>query len=419
MPFPTLPSLSPLRHLLPWSAAALLAGAASPAAAQQPLERGSAEVHRLSPAQGEFSTAIVNRLSVPPGFRVKLFAFGLGKPRMMEVGPDGTVYVTRRNRGDVLALRDSDGDGRADQRRVFATGLQDVNGIALQGGELLLAASTTVWRTPLDRAAPRVLIGGLPDAGQHANRMVRVAPDGTLVVSVGSSCNNCAEGNQVERATLIRYTSAGERVEVIAKGLRNTIGYDWHPRSGALWGLDHGSDFRGDGVPPEELNRIQAGRHYGWPICWGQRQIDPLTEARPAQEALRPGDATPNGNPNFTREEFCAKTEPPVLTLPAHSAPLAMRFYTGTQFPAQMRGDAFVALRGSWNRSEPTGYKVVRLRFGPDGQPQGFEDFLTGFLNAEGTVQWGRPVGIAWLPDGSMLVSDDSNGAIYRVSYGG
>lgn len=406
--------------LVSWPLAALAAACALPALAQQPLERGSATVHRLSPAQGEFSAAIVNRLSVPAGFRVNLFASGLGQPRMMEVGPDGTVYVTRRNRGDVLALRDNDGDGRADERRTFASGLEEVNGIALQDGQLLLAGSTTVWRTPLGgSAAPRVLIEGLPDAGQHPNRMVRVAPDGTLVVSVGSSCNNCAEGNQVERATLIRYTAEGKRIEVIAKGLRNTIGYDWHPRTGVLWGMDHGSDFRGDRTPPEELNRITAGKHYGWPICWGDRQVDPLAEARPADIALRPGDPTPSGAPKLTREEFCSRTEPPVLTLAAHSAPLAMRFYTAAQFPAEMRNDAFVALRGSWNRSDPVGYKVVRLRFGPGGQPQGFEDFLTGFLNAEGTVQWGRPVGIAWLPDGSMLVSDDSNGAIYRVRYGG
>ncbi|NML15917.1 PQQ-dependent sugar dehydrogenase [Azohydromonas caseinilytica] len=407
----------PSPSLARWAAAALAAACAAPVAAQQPLEHGYAVVRRLAPAQAEFSPAIVNRLKVPPGFRVQLFASGLGKPRMLEVGPDGTVYVTRRDKGDVLALRDTNGDGRADQLRTFATGLKDVNGIALQGGELLLAASTTVWRLPLAGGAPRPIIRGLPDAGQHANRMVRVAPDGTLVVSVGSSCNNCAEGNQLERATLIRYSASGERLEVIANGLRNTIGYDWHPRTGALWGMDHGSDFRGDWTPPEELNLIQPGKHYGWPICWGARQVDTLAEARPSQVALRPGMSKPSGD-EITREAFCAQTEPPVLTLPAHAAPLAMLFYRGTQFPAEMRGDAFVALRGSWNRRDPKGYKVVRLRFDAGGRPLAFEDFLTGFLNADGSVHYGRPVGLAWLPDGSMLVSDDSNGALYRVSHG-
>ncbi|WP_157269642.1 PQQ-dependent sugar dehydrogenase [Azohydromonas aeria] len=411
-------SATPWRSLARWSLAALAAVCAVPVPAQQqPLETGYAVGRRVSPAQGAFSPAIVHRLRVPPGFRVNLFASGLGKPRMLEVGPDGTVYVTRRDQGDVLALRDANRDGVAEQVSTFGTGLQDVNGIAVQGDTLLLAASTTVWRTPLARFAPQVLISGLPDAGQHANRTVRVAPDGTLVVSVGSSCNNCAEGNQLERATLIRYSAAGERLEVIANGLRNTIGYDWHPRSGALWGMDHGSDFRGDWTPPEELNLIQAGKHYGWPICYGNRVVDKLAEARPAQLALQPGQSKPSGV-DIPREDFCAQTEPPVATLPAHSAPLAMRFYVGSSFPAEMRQDAFVALRGSWNRRDPRGYKVVRLHFDAAGRPQ-FEDFLTGFLDAERLVQWGRPVGLAWLPDGSMLVSDDSNGAIWRVSYGG
>lgn len=405
------------RSLRRCALAVLAAACAGSVLAQQPLESGHAVVRRLSPAQGEFSPAIVNRLAVPPGFRVSLFASGLGKPRMMEVGSDSTVYITRRDKGDVLALRDTDGDGRADRVSTVATGLKDVNGIALQGGELILAASTTVWRVPLAGGTPRAIITELPDGGQHPNRMVRVAPDGTLVVSVGSSCNDCAEADQLDRATLIRYSASGERIAVIAKGLRNTIGYDWHPRTGTLWGMDHGSDFRGDWTPPEELNLIQPGKHYGWPICWGNRQVDDLTEARPSEVALRPGVAKPSGR-EITREAFCAQTEPPVLTLPAHSAPLAMRFYQGTGFPAEMRGDAFIALHGSWNRRDPKGYKVVRLRFGPSGQPLGFEDFLTGFLDAAGTVQFGRPVGLAWLPDGSMLVSDDSNGAIYRVSYG-
>ncbi len=402
----------------------VLAGAAvlacHPATAQtEPQEFTQATVYRDAPAQAPFSASITNRLRVPAGFAVQLFASGLKNPRMMDVGPDGTVYVTRRDQGDVLALRDADGDGRAEDVRIFASNLSGVHGVAVHGADLYLANSTTIWRTPLaGPAAPVVLVSGLPDGGQHPNRMVRFAPDGSMLVSVGSSCNDCAEDNQLERGTVIRYSADGRQREVLAKGLRNTIGYDWHPLTGALWGMDHGADFRGDKIPPEELNQIKPGLNYGWPICYGQRTVDKMTNAEPERLALRPGESRPSGQP-ITREAYCAQTEPATLLLPAHSAPMAMRFYTGSLFPAAYRNDAFVALRGSWNRGDPVGYKVVRIHFTADGRPATVDDFLTGFLNNAGPTGpeiFGRPVGIALLPDGALLVSDDTNGAIYRVS---
>jgi len=301
---------------------------------------------------------------------------------------------------------------------VFASGLDGVHGIARFGSDLYLASSTTIWKTPLAAAVPDVVISGLPDGGQHPNRMVRFGPDGQMYVSIGSSCNDCAEANQLERATIIRYAPDGSGKHVLANGLRNTIGYDWNLQTQALWGMDHGSDFRGDAIPPEELNQIQDGANYGWPICYGDRAVDDMTNAMPKMMALHPGQEEPTLQP-LTRTDYCLQTEPAALSTTAHSAPMAMRFYEGFEFPLEFRTDAFVAMRGSWNAGTPVGYKVVRVRFTMDGRPEGFEDFLTGFIDDEGDQIYGRPVGIAFTPEGSLLVSDDTNGAVYLVRYQG
>lgn len=406
----------PLRSIA-WAALLAVPAAVCAQGAEASEDSARALVNRLTPPIAAFSEDIARRLVVPPGFVVGVFASGLGHPRMMELGADGTVYVTRRDEGDVLALRDSDGDGRADERRTAVAGLDGVHGIARRGGELLLASSTTVWRWPVDgSAAPAVLIGGLPDGGQHANRMVRVGPDGGLWITVGSSCNDCAEDNQLERATLMRYEADGRSRRIVANGLRNTIGYDWHPGTGALWGWDHGSDFRGDRFPPEELNHLVDGRHYGWPICAGRRVVDRMTNATPQRLALQPGQALPSGEA-MSREAFCDRTEPAVALAAAHSAPMAMRFYAGTMFPPALRGDAFVAMHGSWNRGEPSGYEVRRVRFAADGSPLGSEAFVSGFLDRQQPAILGRPAGVLTAADGALLVSDDANGAIYRIAW--
>ncbi len=401
--------------------AALCGGVAAPALSQSmllPRETAESFAQRAQPAQAPYSDAIAFRLRVPRGFSVDVFASGLGNVRMLEVASDGTVFATRREQGDVLALRDADGDGRAESVSTFVSGLPGVHGIAQRADELLLANSTTVWRLPMAGGTPVPLIEALPDGGQHPNRMVRVGPDGSLYVSVGSSCNDCAEENQLERATIIRYGADGTERRVIANGLRNTIGYDWHPASGELWGMDHGSDFRGDDVPPEELNHIVEGRNYGWPICWADRRVDPMTNAPPSRMALEPNQPRPSMLP-LTRREYCDRTEPPRGVWHAHAAPMAMRFYDGTMFPPRYRGSAFVALSGSWNRGQPVGYSVLLVRFDERGQPQAFDEFLSGFLDGDGSYFYGRPVGIAVAADGALLVSDDTNGAIYRVAWKG
>jgi glucose/arabinose dehydrogenase len=391
-----------------WCLAAGAALVCAPAAFAQEKKRQEArtEGYLVKPAQRQFDDSLVRNLRVPDGFTVQAFATGLGKARMMAVGPDGTAYVTRPEAGDVVALVDRDGDGRSDPPKPVVTGLKEVHGIAIHQGRMYLATIKELYSADLNPdgsvGKPRQLTAGLPDGGQHANRTLLVGPDGMLYVSVGSTCNACDEPNPLH-ATILRAKTDGSGMQTFAHGLRNTIGFGWHPETKQMWGMDHGSDWRGDDVPPEELNRLVEGADYGWPFCWGDRQVDQHT------------NADPKGS---TKDAHCPKTTGPALTYQAHSAPIWMEFYTGSQFPAEYRGDAFVAMRGSWNRREPVGYKVVRIRF-ENGTPRGFEDFLTGFLLDGGQAMFGRPVGLAVARDGALLVSDDTGGVVYRIAYGG
>ncbi|MFP2907121.1 PQQ-dependent sugar dehydrogenase [Pyxidicoccus sp. 3LFB2] len=366
------------------------------------------------PAKTAFDESRLAQLTVPQGFRISVFAQGLTNPRTLAVRADGTVYVTEREAGRVTLLRDTNGDGRSDQQTVAATGLgqkrEGVHGLALNpaGDRLFMVTDRQVLAADVrpdgTLGVPAVVVDRLPDAGQHPNRTMAFGPDGLLYVSVGSTCNACAEPN-LESATLLRMAADGSGRAVFARGLRNTIGFGWHPATGQLWGMDHGSDSRGDDFPPEELNRIQEGADYGWPYCAGQREVDAFISTEPPDMLSRP--------------DYCVRTQPPVLQYQAHSAPMTWTFYTGTSFPAEYRNDAFVAMRGSWNRNPPVGYKVVRVRFDAQGNPTAFEDFATGWLLNGGTGQLGRLVGTAVTPDGALLVTDDANGVIYRIAYGG
>ncbi|MDM9381483.1 sorbosone dehydrogenase family protein [Chlorogloeopsis sp. ULAP01] len=387
---------------------ALALGLAVPASSQQPeqqrIER--MEGYLATPQRLEFKESLLQQLQLPPGFQISVFAKDLGNPRNLVVAPNGTVYVTRREQGDVIALRDTNKDGRANQQRTVASGLKFVNGITIHQNRLYFVTDTHLYATDLlangREGKLQTLISDIPDGGQHPNRTIGFGPDGMLYLSVGSTCNACDEPNE-EHATLLQVQPDGSKRSIYAKGLRNTIGFAWHPQTKELWGMDHGSDWRGNDQPPEELNLIQQGKNYGWPFCWGDRRPDVYLPANPEGKS---------------KEEYCATTEPPVLTYTAHSAPLDFIFYTASQFPAEYRNDVFVTMRGSWNRNPPVGYKVVRLRF-QNGKPTQFEDFVTGFLTKDAKAQFGRPVGLAIAPDGSLLFADDTNGVIYRVSYTG
>jgi glucose/arabinose dehydrogenase len=331
-----------------------------------------------------------------------MFADSLGKPRMLTVGEAGAVYVTDRMAGTVTLLRDTNNDGRADQKQTVAS-VKDVHGLTIHAGKMYLVAIKDVYVSTINSdgtlTEPQRIINDLPDGGQHPNRTIAFGPDGYMYITVGSTCNACADSNP-ENATILRANADGTGRIIYANGLRNTIGFGWHPQTQELWGLDHGIDWLGDDQQEEELNLIKQGAFYGWPYIYGDGRYNP--HPRPM------GDTT--------YADILAKTTLPSLLYEPHAAPMGMIFYTGSQFPAEYQNDAFATMRGSWNRTKPSGYKVVRIHF-ENGKPVSAQDFVTGFLVNNNQAQFGRPVGITMHTDGSLLFTDDNNGVIYRVSY--
>ncbi|HJQ84930.1 MAG TPA: PQQ-dependent sugar dehydrogenase, partial [Candidatus Binatia bacterium] len=377
----------------------VLACAAGPSPAAELIDE---EDHALRPALREPTTERMAGLRLPPGFRIAKLAEDVGHPRMLTVAEDGTIYATRPGAGDVVALRDEDGDGRAEIRRTVVRDLSGVHDVALRGGAMYLVTVRAVYRAPMTGAevgTPVEILGGLPPGQRHPNRTLRFGPDGDLFVSVGSTCNACVEASP-ESAAILRVSPDGARRALFATGLRNTIGFGWHPETKEMWGMDHGTDWLGDDFPPEELNRLREGGHYGWPFV-------------NAGGRLLPAKTFPSG---FDAERERVRTIEPVLGYTAHAAPMQMTFYTGTQFPAAYRNDAFVAMHGSWNRRPASGYEVVRVDF-EGGRPVAIAAFLNGFLIEGGQATFGRPTGIAVARDGALLVADDATGVIYRITY--
>ncbi len=368
------------------------------------VQEASAQGNLTVPAAEPFTEALLEQLQAPEGFEISVYASGLSGPRMLAISPDGVLYVSETAANTVRALSDTDGDGVMDAAVPVAVNLPLVHGIAFHEDQVYLAGSQTVWVADVQDdgsfANLDVLIDSLPDGGQHPRRTIAIGADDMLYLSLGSSCNACAETNPMS-ATMVQSNLDGSNLVIFATGLRNTLGWDWDPETGLMWGMDQGSDWRGDEQPPEELNQIIPAGNYGWPYCFGNQEVDLYLPYPPA-------GADP--------EQYCANTEAPVLTYQAHSSPIGFLFYTADQFPADYQGDAFVTMRGSWNRGEPTGYKVVRIQF-EDGQPVGFEDFVTGWLMDDGQSHFGRIAGLVTAPDGSLLVADDTNGVIYLISY--
>jgi glucose/arabinose dehydrogenase len=378
-------------RLLAMSALALGALLAGAAGAQQFGTLHTVSGHSFRPERVDATAELRATLEVPAGFAVEVFAEDLGNPRMIAVAEDGTVYVTRPESNDVVAL-----------------GLDTVHGIALQGGRIYLATVNEIYegRIAGDGAISELhaVVDDLPEGGQHPRRTIEFGPDGKLYLQIGSSCNSCMETDESMAAISVIDPKTWSR-RVFAHGLRNPLGFDWHPQTGQMWAADHGSDWLGDDVPPDELNLLEDGAHYGWPYCWGERRPNWLSSAMPS-------DGTP-------KEQFCAeRTQAPALGLAAHSAGIDLLFYDGEQFPKEYRGDAFIAQRGSWNRKDPVGYKVVRVRF-EDGRPGEVQDFLADFLSAGRQSHFGRIAGLAVATDGALLVSEDTNGVIYRISHAG
>lgn len=336
-------------------------------------------------------------LYVPHGFNVNLFAQGLSGPRNLARGPGGAVYASLQGAGQIVRLVDANGDGVAESVQTVLSGLNGPFGIAFRGDTMYFAEETTVKRLDPGAATPVTLISNLPPSG-HNTRTIVFGPDNLMYVAVGSSCNVCDD--TPPRAAVTRYNINGTGAHTFATGLRNSVGLAFHPTTGELWANNNDRDNIGgadvamtDSLPPEHVNILKDGKWYGWPECY--------LPDRP--------------NPEYPGFD-CSGVEPPAITVQAHSAPLGLAFYTGTMFPSEYQGDAFMTLHGSWNRSVPTGAKVVRVRVA-SGRPTAVEDFVSGWQLFDGT-RWGRPVGLVVMSDGALLVSDDQGGRIWRITYG-
>lgn len=372
----------------------------SPAFAQQEGKLYSVTSNVFRPEEQPFTEDRLRQLKVPEAFEVSVFGQNLGNVRMMAVANNGTVYITRPMEKDVIALSAANAEPK-----VIVSDLDGAHGIAIHANQLYLATVHEIRAADLKDDGSigemKTLVDDLPDGGQHGRRTLSFAPDGALHINIGSSCDACFESTEEKAANLRLDIQSGART-VFAHGLRNMLGFAWHPETSEMWGVDHGVDHLGDEEPGEELNKIEQGAHYGWPFCYADRKPDWLSFTEP------PGD--------MPKDEFCqAKTVGPVLTFDAHASVINIVFYNAGQYPSEYRNDAFITLRGSANRSDPKGYKVVRVNF-EDGQPKEAEDFLTGFLANDGKSQFGRPAGLAIAKDGSLLVSEDTNGVIYRIS---
>ena len=336
----------------------------------------------------------LEEIKLPRGFKIEVFASGLNSPRFMAFSPDGVLFATIINDGEVIALPDKDNNGKADRTVTFVEGLSTPHGIDFHKGYLYIGETNQIVRFKYpgldsEPGKKEIVVPNLPTGG-HATRTVRFGPDGRMYVSIGSSCNACIEKDE-RRAAIVQFNPEGSGGKIFASGLRNSVGITWNPETKELWATDNGRDWLGNDLPPEEINIVKQGRNYGWPYCYGDRIPDPKY-----------------GNP-----ESCTQTTPPAFKMQAHSAPLGLTFYTGKLFPEEYRGDLFVAFHGSWNRTEPTGYKVVRIKI-KGGVPEKIEDFASGWL--QGLRAWGRPVDVIVGPDGSLYVSDDRGGIVYRIT---
>lgn len=341
-------------------------------------------------------------IKVPNGFAISIFAHDVPSAREMTMSPAGTLFVGSRT-GKVYAIEgaaDSIAKGeRAKAARTIASGLDDPNGVAFHNGSLYVAEVARILRfDQIEKKLssppkPIVVRDDFPTDKWHGWKFIAIGPDGWLYVPVGAPCNVCRKENPIY-ASLTRLSLDGKTREIFASGIRNTVGFDWHPANKELWLTDNGRDLLGDEIPSDELNHApHAGLHFGFPFC-------------------HQGDLK---DPEFGSGQDCAKFTPPEVKLGPHVAALGMRFYTGKQFPEMYRGRAFIAEHGSWNRTKKIGYRVVSVPIDKQGKAGGAEVFAEGWL--QGETAWGRPVDVLVAPDGSLLVSDDEAGLIYRIAY--
>src|SRR6266540_4270274 len=334
-------------------------------------------------------------LRLPPGFTIAPYADSVPDARSLALSDRGTVFVGSREAGVVYALRDTNRDGRADEVIPLVQHLGVPNGVAFKDGALYVADVSRILRydsIEVRVSKPVLVTDRLPSEGHHGWRYIAFGPDGWLYVGSGAPCNICRPPGELF-ATILRLRPNGDSLQVFAQGVRNTVGFDWHPDTRELWFTDNGRDWLGADQPPDELNRApRAGLHFGYPFCHGGTLLDP----------------------EFGAGHRCADYAPPEQRLDAHVAVLGMRFYTGTMFPAEYRAQIFIAEHGSWNRVIPVGYRITLVRLA-GGRPVSYEPFAKGWLR--GGSAWGRPVDLLVMPDGALLVSDDRAGVVYRITY--
>ncbi|MCF6359969.1 MAG: sorbosone dehydrogenase family protein [Cyclobacteriaceae bacterium] len=341
----------------------------------------------------------LSKIQLPQGFKIDIYAH-VPNARSMVLSERGTLFVGNRSGDKVYAVKDTDGDNVADKVYIIDEGLNMPNGVALKDGDLYVAAVSKLLKYENiednleNQPEPKVIFDGYPTERHHGWKYIAFGPDGLLYIPVGAPCNVCEKENDIY-ATITRLDVNNPVPQIVAKGVRNTVGFDWDPITGDLWFTDNGRDMMGDDIPPCELNQITStGLHFGFPFCHGGEILDQ----------------------KFGKERTCDEFEKPVWKFGAHVAPLGMKFYSGNQFPPSFKNAVFIAQHGSWNRSRKVGYKVmigVRDGIGISS----IEPFATGWLDEETQMAWGRPVDILQMPDGSLLVSDDYADVIYRISY--
>ncbi|HKL90339.1 MAG TPA: sorbosone dehydrogenase family protein [Allomuricauda sp.] len=346
----------------------------------------------------------MNRLNLPEGFGIELYAKNIEGARSMAMGSDGTLFVGTRNEGKVYALKDTDGDYKVDKTYTIASDLEQPNGVAFKDGALYVAAVSRMFKynnieSQLESPQePELIYDDYPTEFHHGWKYIAFGPDDKLYVPVGAPCNICDSATVDKRyASITRMDLDGSNREIVAHGVRNTVGFTWHPDTDELWFTDNGRDMMGDDIPPGELNKLtEAGQHFGYPYCHGGTVKDPEY-----------GDQRP-----------CSDFVPPVQPLGAHVAALGVKFGKGPMFPEAYRGHALLAEHGSWNRSSKVGYRITMVKL-ENGEAVSYEPFIDGWLDEESQEEFGRPVDLLFLEDGSLLISDDEGNAIYRVTYKG
>ena len=343
----------------------------------------------------------LDKIKLPAGFKISVYA-EVPNARSLALSPSGIVYVGNRSGDKVFALVDENKDGKADKIYTVASGLNSPNGVAFKDGSLYIATISSILRLDLIESRlgnppkPVAVYDKYPSDGHHGWKFIAFGPDGKLYVPVGAPCNVCEKTNPIY-ASITSIKTDGTGMEIYAKGIRNTVGFAWHPITKQLWFTENGRDNLGNDVPADELNKAaQTGIHFGFPYC---HQGDIL-------------------DPEFGKGKQCSNYTAPVQKLGPHVAALGMRFYTGSQFPAEYKDQVFIAEHGSWNRSQPIGYRVTLVKLDPTGKALSYTDFATGWLQPDGKVL-GRPVDVQVMKDGALLVSDDYSGVVYRITYKG